>query len=63
LNSSAAAGKVYLENYPKYRKWMSQCVACNRQGYRPGTIHPLLLRYFEPLELNDAGLCPHCSGE
>jgi hypothetical protein len=61
----------YLRMYPKETgRWMNQCVTCQRKGYKPDlpkTIYPdtalasNLRRYFEPLELNELGLCEQCS--
>jgi hypothetical protein len=50
---------------PRTRKWLVQCVVCQRVGYKPnppekffGREH--LLAYFEPLELDENGVCRQC---
>lgn len=50
---------------PRTRKWMVQCSACGRIGYRAdapekffGRAH--LVRYFEALDLDDKGRCQVC---
>ncbi len=61
-------GNEYLTMYPKLRRWMNQCVACQRQGYKPempddiypGVAARNLRRFFEPLELDDNGFCEQC---
>ena len=62
-------GLLYLHTYPKLRKWINQCVACQQVGYKPelpdsigvGVAARNLRRYFRPLPLNDTGLCEQCS--
>ena len=29
------SGDDYLATYPRFLKWMNQCVACGRKGYKP----------------------------
>jgi hypothetical protein len=65
----AAKGEEYLQMYPeKTGRWMNQCVACQRKGYRPDMprrIHPGLLaqhlrHYFAPLDVDEKGMCEQC---
>jgi hypothetical protein len=54
-----------LLNDPRCRKWMLQCAGCLRWGYRydaPAKFfgRALLEKYFEPLRLDERGLCEHC---
>lgn len=51
---------------PRTRKWMVQCVVCQRIGYRAdapeqffGRVH--LAKHFEPLDVDSAGMCENCS--
>jgi hypothetical protein len=63
-------GEEYLQMYPtRTARWLNQCVACQRKGYKPdmpneiypgGALASNLRRYFEPLELDEAGLCDQC---
>ncbi len=62
--------QLYLEMYPGLAKrWINQCVICQRQGYKPdmpediypGVAGKNLRAYFEPLELNECGLCDLCA--
>ena len=62
-------GEEYLQMYRKQaERWMNQCVACQRKGHKPdmpdsiypGVLASNLRRYFEPLELDEAGLCEQC---
>ena len=50
---------------PRTRKWIVQCVICQAMGYPPdapknffGREH--LVAYFQPLDLNEAGICVDC---
>ena len=55
-------GDDYLTMYPDLRRWINQCVACQSQGYKPSMPdeHTNLRKYFQPLSLNEAGLCEQC---
>ena len=63
-------GEKYLRMYPRPTgRWMNQCLSCQRKGYNPNmpkVIYPNtalasnLRRYFEPLELDESGLCEQC---
>jgi hypothetical protein len=60
--------EAYLTRYPRLRRWIRQCVACQRQGYGSdlpkqigiGVAAQTLRRYFSPLELDERGLCEEC---
>src|SRR5262249_5921335 len=67
------SGEEYLHMYSREAaKWMNTCVACQRKGYRPdlpnaimhGTIETAiadnLRTHFQPLPLNQDGLCAEC---
>ena len=62
-------GDDYLAQYPRFLKWMNQCVACGRKGHKPEmppNDHPnfwgqTLRAYFEPLAVNDVSLCEQCA--
>jgi len=50
---------------PRTRKWMVQCAACKRWGYRHdappkffGRSH--LVKHFEEMKLDERGLCDQC---
>jgi hypothetical protein len=50
---------------PRTRKWMLQCAGCGRWGNRQdapeaffGRAH--LERHFEPMNLDEQGLCEQC---
>lgn len=50
---------------PRTRKWLLQCGACQRIGYRAdssGRFHGRahLVAHLEPMILDAAGLCPEC---
>ena len=59
-------GLLYLDTYPWLGKWINQCVACQRLGYRPELPEKHvaarnLRSYFPELALNDQGLCDQCA--
>ena len=62
-------GLLYLQDYPRLRKWINQCVACQRLGYRPdmpkdlgpGVAAQNLRRFFPEMDVNAAGLCEQCA--
>ena len=50
-------GNDYLTMYPELRKWINQCVACQREGYEPSMPDDArgarnLKRYFPALSAN-----------
>lgn len=65
----SAEGEIYLKSYPELeRRWINQCVACQRKGYKPSMpriIYPgyaaqNLRRYFDPLDVDELSLCEQC---
>ncbi len=60
--------QLYLQQYPHLRKWINQCVVCQREGYMPEMpedIHPgvaaqNLRKYFDELEVNEVSICDLC---
>lgn len=62
-------GLLYLRGYPQLRKWINQCVACQRLGYKPempqqigvGVAAKNLRRFFPEMGINEAGLCEQCA--
>ena len=65
----AAKGEEYLQMYPERTgRWMNQCVACQQKGYKsdmpdniyPGYLAQHLRRYYEPLDLDESGMCEQC---
>ena len=51
--------------YPSFRRWINQCVACQRQGYDPKMPDEArgarnIRRYFPPLAVNSQRLCEQC---
>ena len=62
-------GEEYLVMYPSFRRWINRCIACGAQGYKPempennepGFKGQTLRRYYQPLSVNDIGLCEVCS--
>ena len=62
-------GSEYLTMYPKLRRWINQCVACQHEGYKPempddiypGVAAHNLRRYFEQMKVDEDSLCEQCS--
>jgi hypothetical protein len=60
---------LYLRQYPDLLKWINQCAACQRRGYRPETPAEIfpgvagrnLRKYFDELALSEDGLCEQCA--
>ena len=60
----------YIQNYPKFKKWIKECRMCHRIGYDPdmpehiGTEYSraanAIKKLASPLSLNDDGLCEVC---
>ena len=60
----------YLNLYPvETGRWMNRCVACRRLGHKPemperippGFVAEKLRSLFQPLPLNERGLCEMCA--
>jgi hypothetical protein len=69
MRMKAAKGEEYLQMYPERTgRWMNQCVACQRKGYKPdmpddiypGYLARNLRKYFEPLDVDESGMCEPC---
>ncbi len=64
IHSEAHTPDWYLRR-PRERKWLVQCVGCQRVGYRADAPKEFFNRreitnQFQPLQLNSQGLCPEC---
>ena len=60
-------GEEYLDAFPKFRKWINECICCREKGYKPtmpekiatadGSIEVnYIKKYFKPLSINEDGL-------
>ncbi len=67
-------GEGYLTMYPKFNKWINQCVKCQTKGYKPEMpsgqkvrdgvfvfAYKNIRRLFNPLPLNENQICEQCS--
>ena len=62
-------GLLYLRDYPRLRKWINQCTACQRLGHKPelpeqlgkGVAARNLRRYFPEMAVDSAGFCEQCA--
>jgi hypothetical protein len=62
-------GLLYLQDYPRLRKWINQCVGYQRLGHKPelpaqvgvGVAAQNLRRYFPEMAVDSAGLCEQCA--
>ncbi len=65
-------GEEYLDMYPKFKKWINECVCCHRRGYKsdiPDQITVVegnmgsyyIKKYFQPLTLDENGYCEVCA--
>lgn len=58
----------YLRAFPALRRWINQCVVCQTEGHRPelpAQIYPGMAAYnlrqlFQPLALDELGICADC---
>lgn len=64
-------GEEYINAFPKFKKWINECMCCHEKGYNPlmperitaieGSLGSYFIKkYFKPLVLNKDGLCPLC---
>ena len=61
--------EAYLNAFPKLRRFLTQCVVCQKIGYDPERIKQKQGRYFQerireyfhPLQLNESGVCSDCA--
>ena len=59
----------WLNAFQGFRKYLSQCVACQEMGYDPVKIElkdglyfkERAMKYFQPLTLDASGLCSICA--
>lgn len=66
MTKQSNEGLVYLDMYPQLRKWINQCVACQRLGYTPQlpekhVAAKNLRSFFPELLLNEQSLCDQCA--
>jgi hypothetical protein len=66
------AGEEYIKKFPKFKKWINECLCCHQKGYNPsmpdkittvdGSLEVYFIKkYFKPLSVNEDGLCPQCA--
>ena len=64
-------GEEYIRAFPKFKKWINECLCCHKKGYNPNMPEKIgehegslgayfIKKYFKPLPLNEDGLCPAC---
>lgn len=64
-------GEDYINSFPTLKKWINECNCCHRRGYNPdmperissftGSLDTYYIKkYFEPLPINEDGICPYC---
>ena len=61
-------GEEYIQAFPKFKKWINECICCHRKGYNPAMPNKIsegfgayyIRKYFRPLELDEKGLCAVC---
>ena len=59
----------WLNAFPKFRKFLNQCVVCQETGYDPVKLktkqgkffHKRAREFFHPLEVNELSICTGCS--
>jgi len=56
-----AEGEVWISKHPQYRKWINECIACYAKGYKSGMPSHHVRGYFNPLSVNEQGLCDQCA--
>ena len=65
-------GEEYISAYPKFKKWINECMCCHSKGYIPSMPSHIdtdeaslgayfIKKYFKPLSINEDGLCEQCS--
>ena len=64
-------GDLYLQQFPKLRKWINECQICHSKGYRPDMPEHIanvdsfagyfIRKYFKPLEVNELSICSQCA--
>lgn len=69
-------GLAYLKQYPKLNQWINKCICCGSIGYSPSMPEKIttnwgqgecitvasqhLRKYFQPLAVNEIGVCEIC---
>ena len=69
-------GSNYIKTYSKLKKWINECIICGSVGYNPEMPEILtrnigngeyptfgaynIRRYFQPLAVNELGICEEC---
>jgi len=56
-------------HWKRISQWLNQCVSCQQSGYKPelpdslgpGVLAVYLRQYYQPLKLNERGLCDQCA--
>ena len=62
----------YISAFPKFKKWINECVLCHKKGYRPDMPEKITVedgclevhfikKYFDVLPLSENGLCSQCA--
>jgi hypothetical protein len=54
-------GERRLQLVPKDCKWINKCVVCGTKGYNPDMPPHHVRGYFEPLSVNELGICEQCA--
>lgn len=62
--------ELYLKMYPELLKWINECPLCHCKGYKPEIPEQIggeyssagnnIRKYFNPLKVDDKGLCLQC---
>ncbi len=66
-----ALGDEYIKKFPKFKKWINECVCCHQKGYNPEIPDKIttedgsyevyyIKKYFNPLQVDEEGLCSQC---
>lgn len=69
-------GLNYIKQYPELKKWINTCICCGSIGYNPNLPEVLttnwgqgecitfkaqyIRKYFNPLKVNEFGMCKTC---
>lgn len=64
-------GEEYITAFPRFRKWINECLCCHKKGYDPNMPEHIgdtddnlgayfIKKYFKPMPVNAMGLCPQC---
>ncbi|MDE6442402.1 MAG: hypothetical protein K2L12_06610 [Clostridia bacterium] len=65
-------GEKYIEQIPRLKKWINECICCHKKGYKPNLPEKIssvdgsldvyfIKKYFKPLSINQDGLCDVCA--